>query len=687
MNARSPGAATAVAGNYFIPVVLVQYKNRSGPFPASSYQNILFNPTPTTEPYSVKSYYEQLSNGLITLDGVVFDWTPADSNDAYYEDGCDGIGIDPMGNAKTCAHPLSPSGVSSRFRDLLIEAITALDDGSVDWSQFDGDGDGFVDFVTFIQPEVDGACGTTNIWAHRYHLTGLGLSPYQTKTPRPGGGFYQINDYTFQSGLGGPTGCGGAQVMPVGTVVHETGHAFGLPDLYDTSGATQGIGEWGLMGSANYARPYSPGRMSAWSLTELGWVNVDTLTASRTVTLNPIQSSDTVLYVGTPVAGEYFLLENRDSLEADTAQMNTAFGSRKKNPGLLIWHIDQSRINAGLAGGGNSVNQGTIQGVALMQADGLNQLRTPGGGNRGDAGDSYPGSTVNRAFTWNTTPRSATNQNAYAGFAVDSIFRNNMGTNNPSPVVFRFLKRERSLFAGTRTGSFVKVNNVSTTRFEDVVAPGDMVDLDVTSPQLAQGGRSQFTFVSWSDNGASAHSIISDATKPDTVLADFTANHKVNLVTTPNGGTVSSDIPGNPNLVQGAFVQEGMPVTLTATAFQGGTFVRWQGDTNTTNATLVLPMMKPYSLTPVFSANVTVNADDAASSLLGASCTAVPCLTTQQLTYLDQTGNNDGVYNLGDFLAYADRNGLNPSSPAMQRVLAGPTVSIPVPAAEPRKER
>lgn len=150
---------------------------------------------------------------------------------------------------------------------------------------------------------------------------------------------------------------------------------------------------------------------------------------------------------------------------------------------------------------------------------------------------------------------------------------------------------------------------------------------------------------------------------------------------------MSSDIQGNPNLVQGYFAQEGVPVTLTATPFQGGTFVRWQGDTNTTNATLVLPMMRPYSLTPVFSANVTVNADDAANSLLGASCTTVPCLTTQQLTYLDQTGNNDGVYNLGDFLAYADRNGLNPSSPAMQRVLAGPTVSIPVPAAEPRKER
>ena len=43
--------------------------------------------------------------------------------------------------------------------------------------------------------------------------------------------------------------------------------------------ATQGIGEWGLMGSGNYARPYSPSRYEAWSLMRDGLGRVDTLSS------------------------------------------------------------------------------------------------------------------------------------------------------------------------------------------------------------------------------------------------------------------------------------------------------------------------------------------------------------------------------------------------------------------------
>ena len=169
---------------------------------------------------------------------------------------------------------------------------------------------------------------------------------FVTKTPGSGGGFITIQDYTIQSGQGGNGACTAGQIMPIGTIAHETGHAFGLPDLYDTSNQTEGIGEWGLMGSGNYSRPYSPSRMGAWSLLELGWVKADTLSANQPVTLSPVSSSDSVSVVLIPGGNEYFILENRDSLESDTAQMNSAF-SRKKNPGLLIWHIDQNRINAG----------------------------------------------------------------------------------------------------------------------------------------------------------------------------------------------------------------------------------------------------------------------------------------------------------------------------------------------------
>ena len=98
-----------------------------------------------------------------------------------------------------------------------------------------------------------------------------------------------MQDYTIQSSKGGNTACTQGQIMPIGTIAHETGHTFGLPDLYDTSGNTEGIGEWGIMGSGNYTKANSPAGFDAWSRAELGWVTLDTLTASQTVTLAPIQ--------------------------------------------------------------------------------------------------------------------------------------------------------------------------------------------------------------------------------------------------------------------------------------------------------------------------------------------------------------------------------------------------------------
>ena len=689
----SGSTAARVAGTYNVPVVLISFSNVAMPFAASSYNDVLFNPAPAARPYSVKTYYQEISRNLVTINGVVFNAVVTANTDLYYEDGCDGIGLTPLGMPKACDHP-GLNGVSARFGQLLGEVLALVDNGTVDWGQFDNDGpdgipnslddDGFVDFISFIQPEVDGACGTTNLWAHRFTISGVQGTNYTTQTPRTGGGSIMVRDYTIQSGQGGNSSCSSGQIMPIGTIAHETGHAFGIPDLYDTGGSSEGIGEWGIMGSGNYARPYSPSGFEAWSLAEMGWVTVDTISTSASVTINPVQTSDTVFYVSLAGTDEYLLLENRDSLLSDTAQMSSAF-SRKKSPGLLIWHMDQSVINGGV--GNNRINAGTVHGVALEQADGLNHLRIGVGGNRGDVGDPYPGASVNRKWSLMSNPSARNNASVFAGFVIDSIYRNASGIPGvPSPIVLRLVARAPSVFTTNRTGANIKVNSILTPRFEDVVAAGDNVSLEAVSPQTTTAGRTQLTFASWNDAGAQTHSIVSGAT-PDTVVATFSANHKLNLQTAPVGGTVTSNIAGSPNLVTGTFVAEGTPVTLTATAATGSTFIRFQGDTMTTSPTLVLPMGRPYSLTAVFAGGVTIVPQNAVNALLGATCSPSPCMSTQQLTYMDQTGNNDGTYNLGDFLAYADRSGLNPSSAVMQRLLSQPTVSVPLSAPTTPKER
>jgi immune inhibitor A len=169
----------------------------------------------------------------------------------------------------------------------------------------------------------------------------------------------------------------------------------------------------------------------------LGWVTVDTVASAGVVILSPVATSDTVLYLGVPNTDEYFLLENRQAIGSDTAQLNPActFRTRScaKGPGLLIWHIDAGQVALHGFQQDNRVNVGQIQGVALMQADGLNQLRHPGGGNRGDAGDPWPGSSGHARFGPESNPAALDNTGATAGITLDSI----AAMANGGPIRFR----------------------------------------------------------------------------------------------------------------------------------------------------------------------------------------------------------------------------------------------------------
>ncbi len=310
-------------------------------------------------------------------------------------------------------------------------------DASIDWTQYDNDGDGYVDLVVFLQPAQDGACGgpgNNHLWSHRFSF-GSGYGPeFTTHSPAAGGGFIKVRDYLLQSALGGATACDAAQIMPIGTVAHETGHGFGLPDLYDTQTSSEGIGDWGLMGAGNYTSALSPSRMEAWSLNELGWVTVAPLTVGGSYQFNAAPVADTAFYIrarGNNPRGEYFLLENRQASQSDTAMIRFRC-QRSSAPascpgGLLIWHIDSLKVANGSFG--NSVNSGAIHGVALMQADGLRDLDF--GQNRGDAGDAYPGiarpstpspRNPNVEFSVTSTPAARKNlDSSSVGFALDSI--------------------------------------------------------------------------------------------------------------------------------------------------------------------------------------------------------------------------------------------------------------------------
>ena len=260
---------TVIEGTRAIPVLMARYNNSgSAPFPVTDLQTELFD-GPWLPTGTMTQYYQEISYGRFTVTGTVFPWQQLPRDDTFYE------GPDEP-NGEPCNGVCNNAEMVAFVRDLL-----GLNDGAIDFSQYDNDGpdgtpnsgddDGFVDFVAFVHPETGGECGNnnTNIWSHRWMLTGWpGGNEFETDDDANGGGKILIDDYVIMPALA----CDGTTMIEIGVFAHEFGHAFGLPDLYDTvnsNGRSAGIGLWGLMASGSWGgdgqsseRPthMSPGR-------------------------------------------------------------------------------------------------------------------------------------------------------------------------------------------------------------------------------------------------------------------------------------------------------------------------------------------------------------------------------------------------------------------------------------------
>src|SRR5262249_12641706 len=150
---------------------------------------------------TVRTFYEQMSNGQLHVHGTVLGWIQLDSNDTWYAGSCNGL----------CG--------SGHVAQMIAEAVQKTD-ATVDFGQFDNDGpdgvpnsgddDGYVDVVNIVQPEVGAECGglvpsaATNLWSHRFYYQGWTGSYVNTNDLAHNGlTTIKINDYTLSSALGG----------------------------------------------------------------------------------------------------------------------------------------------------------------------------------------------------------------------------------------------------------------------------------------------------------------------------------------------------------------------------------------------------------------------------------------------------------------------------------------------------
>jgi len=646
-----PAAVTlaAVSGTLRVPTVLFRFQDNGtgAAYDSALYRQVLYGDPPLNpRPYSITTLYREMSNGLLAIDGRTLGWVTLDSAEATYTGPPGGCTSNPFGT-ENC-NGIFGIGFTS-LQVGLREALGKLDP-MVDFGLFDSDGadgapnsgddDGFVDLVVFVHSERDGACvsaSNNHIWAHRSSA----LSGFASNDPAANGGLIRFRDYTIQAGVGGAGGCDSTQVMAIGTTAHETGHALGLPDLYDTSQETEGVGEWDLMGAGNWSTQQSPTRMSAWSLNRLGWVALQEISASGSYTLAPA-TLDTALLVRPPRAnprGEYLLLENRQPLESDSAMIRVHCGrSGASFPsacggGLAVWHIDSTKL---ASGGG--VNAGPIHGVALRQADGLNNLRQAPQ-NRGDAGDLWPGVTRNTRFSYRTAPAAQFNAGGFMGFELDSIAELPDGR-----IAFRLEVGGLTTVEASESSVMVRVDGTSYQRFEDVLEPGSVHTVDVDSLVTSTDGRTRRRFESWSDGGARSHEFTATV-EGDSLVAAISTSYRVR-VTSTGSGTIATTPAGTDD-----FYDHGTTVSLVARPATGFVFDRWQGDLTSLSDSIALSSVtRPYDLEARFLGAPAVLLDRVVDHLLGVATT----LTTTDERYFDLIGNGNNRFDVGDFLAWLD---------------------------------
>lgn len=645
-------SAYAVTGFLNVPAVLIKYSNTPPAIilgDTTAYDAVLFGTSPPVgRPYTIRTFYEQLSHGLFSMHGAAVGWITLSKPESSYvgpSTGCPSPG-------GTCNGVWSDAAYSA-LRAGLIEAIARADSMGVDWSRFGYDpATGKLEMVVFVQPNMDGACASASnnhVWSHRGWLGGVA-----TKTPWPGrtGQYLSVDDYTIQAGVGGRLACDTTQLMPIGTAAHETGHGLGLPDLYDAGAttSTEGIGEWGLMGSGNYARPLSPAFYEAWSRTYVGWATVLPLTTGGSYTLSPVEIGYDTLFMIRPTGAnprrEYYLLENRQGINSDSALI-----AKKGSPGLLVWHVDSTQLANGWPS--NTVNSGPIHGLTLVEADGQNELLLSGAGsNRGDGGDPFPGVTLRTHLGADATPpNTALNAGGSAGFVLDTITQV-----SPSGAMrFRLAFGGYLTVAASDTSAQVRVRGQLVSRFHQVLMQGDTATLTMDTLQVNGAGTAQYRFRSWSDGGARTH-LVTVAGR-DTALSAAITRRFV-LSWTPSGTGSITASAGAP--ASGSWFTEGDTVGLTAHPAPNALFMGWSGDTTAALPHITLTAGQPYSVTATFTA---APLDSVVAQLLNHHG-----LNPLQVTTLDDLGNQNGRFDLGDFLAWLDQSGTAVSAQVLARI-------------------
>lgn len=372
---RTPLTATPTAyspsiGDHKSITILAEFSDIAHSAYGKTYYDDILNFNGTSR-VSARTFFYENSLGNYTITTTVTNWVTLPNTQAYYD-----------------------SNTGRLASDAAKEA-----DSQVDFSQFDEDGNGYVDNLMIIHSGGDQAAGCTPncIWSHS---SGWGAAVYLD-------GKWVGRDYATVADFGHARGDN------VGVWIHEFGHlALNLPDLYDTCGSNEGLSLYEMMAAGSWY--YS--HFSAWSKEYLGWIdpyvpvfNLDPYAIYPATDVGRYNA----VKVTTNYTNEYFLLEMR------LGSGSNRYDSAIPYSGLIIYHVDSNTVNAYL--GGNWVECDTNHKGIDIEEVGTQDLDSYGGGGTysNDVWVSNP-----TGFTPTSTPNSnlyVNNGNYVTGIKVYNI--------------------------------------------------------------------------------------------------------------------------------------------------------------------------------------------------------------------------------------------------------------------------
>lgn len=250
---------------------------------------------------SARQYFELCSNGAFQPEFDVYGPVTMKQNHTYY------------GRNDVYGNDMHPE-------EMVKEACDFLDD-TVDFSEYDRDGNGLIDnvFVFYAGTGEATSYMENDVWPHAFDVRDAGLK-----------------GVTYDGVLLGPYGCTnewtGSRVDGVGTFIHEFSHVIGLPDLYPTNYSNAFTpGYWSCLDYGPYNNDgMTPPLYGAFERYALGWVQPRETTLAANARLLPIKENECGI-IRSDKDNEFFLIENRQQESWD---------KYIPSHGMLLWHID-----------------------------------------------------------------------------------------------------------------------------------------------------------------------------------------------------------------------------------------------------------------------------------------------------------------------------------------------------------